>query len=134
MTTQANCSFKITGWDEEPYAEFENDAKLTRATVTQDYEGDLVGQGAVEFLMSHTGKGTANFVGIERVTGSLSGVAGSFLIQHVGTFGAGGAVSEWTILPDSGTGGLAGISGQGGYTAASEAVSMPFRYELGSAG
>lgn len=130
MITTASAQFKITGWDETPYKEFENGAKLTRATVTQAYEGDLIAHGEVEFLMSHIADGTATFVGYELVTGELSGNKGTFIIQHIGTFGGSGACSSWTIAPNSGTGELTGISGQGNYTATSETVEMPFSYEF----
>ena len=132
MATKVNVQFKITGWDENPYQEFEDGAKLTKATVSQAYEGDLVGKSEIEFLMSHTANGTASFVGMELVTGTLSGKKGTFIIQHIGTFGAqgAGACSEWTIIPDSGTDDLVGISGKGSYTANTETVQMPFSYEI----
>jgi len=130
MPDQAQCTFKITGWDEKPYKEFEDGAKLTRAQISQTYEGDLVGESTVEFLMSHAADKTAHFIGFEHVTGSLAGKTGSFIIQHVGTYGSTGAQSNWKILPDSGTDALIGITGQGSYTATSETVSMPFSYTL----
>jgi len=131
MKREAKCTFKVTGWDENPYKEFEGGAKLTRAKVSQLYEGDLSGEGSVEFLMSHTANETASFVGIELITGTLSGKTGSFIIQHIGTFDSNGARSKWTILPDSGTDELAGISGDGSYTATGATVDMPFKYETG---
>ena len=127
---EANSRFQIIGWDENPYAEFESGAKLTKAKVTQAYEGDLVGEGAVEFLMSHGSDGTASFVGLELVTGKLVGKVGTFIIQHVGTFGSSGALSDWTILPGSGTGELVGIKGKGSYAATGKNVEMPFTYEI----
>lgn len=132
METKANCTFKITGWDEKPYKEFGNGAKLTRAAVSQAYEGDLSGESSVEFLMSHAANGTADFVGMELVTGTLSGKTGTFMIQHVGTFGKKGACSNWTILSGSGTGELIGICGQGSYAATAEVVDMLFSYEIKS--
>ncbi len=130
MKIEANCTFKVTGWDENPYNEFEDGAKLTKAKVSQLYEGDLSGEGSVEFLMSHASNGTASFVGIELITGILSGKTGSFIIQHIGTFDSNGACSNWTILPESGTGELVGISGGGSYAATDATVDMPFNYEI----
>lgn len=130
MKIEANSTFSITGWDENSYKEFKNGAKLTKATVSQAYEGDLIGEGEVEFLMSHASNGTASFVGIELVNGTLSGKKGTFIIQHIGTFGSKGACSNWTILPDSGTGELTSISGQGSYSATAKTVDMPFSYEI----
>ena len=83
MKVEVNSTFSVTGWDENPYKEFENGAKLTKAKVSQAYKGDLIGEGEVEFLMSHTSNGTASFVGMELVNGILSGKKGTFIIQHI---------------------------------------------------
>lgn len=130
MSTEANCTFKVTGWDEKPYQEFENGAKLTRAKVSQAYQGAISGEGFVEFLMSHAANGTANFVGMELVKGVVAGKSGSFVIQHVGTFDSGGARSSWFIVPGSGTGELTGIIGKGSYVATSESVPVSFNYDI----
>ncbi len=130
MKIEANCTFQVAGWDENPYEEFEDGSKLTKAKVSQLYEGDLSGEGSVEFLMSHAANGTASFVGLELIVGTLSGKTGSFIIQHIGTFDSNGACSNWTILPESGTGELAGICGEGSYAATSATVKMPFSYEI----
>lgn len=127
---KAITSFKIVSWDESTYVESESGAKMTKAKVTQTYEGDLVGEGNVEFLMSHNSEGSAHFVGLELVTGSLAGKQGTFVIQHVGNYGSSGALSECTIIPGSGTGELSGILGKGGYVATGETVDMPFTYEI----
>ena len=130
MSTEASCTFKVTGWDEKPYQEFEGGAKLTRAKVSQAYQGVINGEGLVEFLMSYTASGTASFVGMELVKGTVAGKSGSFVIQHVGTYDSGGARSTWSIVPGSGIGELAGITGKGSYIATSEAVPVSFSYEL----
>jgi len=44
-------AFKIVSWDESPYAELENGAQLAKTSVSQSNEGDLVGEGSVEFLI-----------------------------------------------------------------------------------
>lgn len=132
MAIKAKCTFKVTNWDEKPYNEFENGAKLTKAQVSYAYEGDLSGEGSVEFLMSHAADGTASFVGIEMITGKLSGKSGSFIIQHIGTFDSNGAHSKWTVVPKSGAGELEGISGEGSYSAMAETVDMPFTYKIES--
>jgi len=128
----ANCSFKIASWDETPCVELEGGAKLTRAQVTQTYSGDLLGESRVEFLMSHGSDGTAQFVGYELLSGTLAGKQGSFILQHVGTYGSRGAESQWSIQAGSGTGDLAGIHGKGSYAATGESVEMPFSYGFDS--
>jgi hypothetical protein len=130
MDTEANCTFKVTGWDEKPYQELEGGGKLTQAKVSQAYQGAISGEGLVEFLMAHAPNGTASFVGMELVKGSVAGKSGSFVIQHVGTFDSGGARSEWSIVPNLGTGELSGIVGKGSYIATSESVPVFFSYEL----
>lgn len=130
MTTETNCTFMVTAWDEKPYQEFEGGAKLTRAKVSQTYQGAIIGEGFVEFLMSYSANGTANFVGMELVKGMVSGKAGSFVIQHSGTYGSDGARSSWSLAPGSGTGELTGITGEGSYVATSESVPVTFNYDL----
>jgi hypothetical protein len=130
MSTEANCTFKVTAWDEKPYQEFEGGAKLTRAKVSQAYQGAILGEGFVEFLMSHSANGTASFVGMELVKGTVAGKSGSFVIQHVGTYDSGGARSSWSIAPGSGIGELTGITGKGSYVATSESVPVSFSYDV----
>src|SRR5215211_5872340 len=66
MTT-AKGEFELTGWDENPYLEIGEGRKLTRASVTQDFRGDVAGTGAVEWLMSYQPDGTARSQGHVRV-------------------------------------------------------------------
>ena len=86
MTNVANARFTITSWDEKPYGEGEDRPKLTRATVTKTFTGDIAGEGQVEYLMMYRGDGSATFVGLERVVGQVAGKAGSFVLQRTGVF------------------------------------------------
>ena len=58
-----------------------------------------------------TVKGSAGYVAIETFTGSLDGKAGTFVLQHSGSMRGGTPTLQVTVVPDSGTGALAGISG-----------------------
>jgi hypothetical protein len=117
MNTEGNCSFQITGWDENTYQEITDAAKLSHAKVTQSYSGAIEGTSSVDYLMSYTVNGTASFVGLERVSGSIDGKTGTFVIQHTGTFSHGTARSSWSIVPGSGTGDLSALRGNGNYIA-----------------
>jgi hypothetical protein len=76
------------------------------------FEGDLVATGAGEMLTALTpNPGSAGYVAIERVTGTLRGRSGSFVFQHSGTMDQGAQRLSITVVPGSGTGDLAGISG-----------------------
>jgi hypothetical protein len=85
---------------------------LGRMSLAKQIEGDLTGTSTGEMLTALTPvKGSAGYVAIERVTGTLHGRAGSFVLQHTGTMDNGAQQLSITIVPDSGTGALAGISG-----------------------
>lgn len=108
----ALATFEIKNWDEQPYLELEGGRKLTRASVKKVFQGELEGDGSVEYLMSYAEDGSATFVGLEYVTGQLAGRSGSFVVQHLGTFAAGVAKDNWTVVAGSGTGDLKGLSGE----------------------
>ncbi len=110
MTQQATGSFEVAMKPlstEDPI-----DAALGRMTLDKQYAGDLVatGKGTMLTAMTQT-KGSAGYVAIERVTGSLHGRTGSFVLQHSGTMNRGVPQLLVSIVPDSGTEALAGISG-----------------------
>jgi len=112
---QASGSFEVSSWDEEPYWEDEQGRRLTRASVTQVFSGDLEGEGTVEYLMCYRSQGSAPFVGMQRVDGSLAGRRGTLLLQTSGTFEDGVVTAEWTVAGS--TGDLEGVDGSGGFTA-----------------
>ena len=113
MRKHAKATFGIKSWDEKPYNEMDGTPKLTRASVTKSYQGDITGEGKAETLMMYRDDGTASFVGLERVVGSVGGRSGSFVLQHRGTFKEGIATVTLVVVPDSGTGDLRGLRGDG---------------------
>ena len=60
MKSTANARFAIKSWDEKPYSEGENLPRLTRATVTKTFTGDIEGEGQVEYLMMYRRDGSAS--------------------------------------------------------------------------
>jgi hypothetical protein len=85
---------------------------LGRMSLDKQFEGDLVATGRGEMLTALTPiKSSAGYVAIERVTGTLQGRSGSFVFQHSGTMDQGAQLLSITVVPGSGTGALAGISG-----------------------
>ena len=85
---------------------------LGRMSLDKQFKGDLVATGKGEMLTALTPiKGSAGYVAIERVTGTLQGRGGSFIFQHSGTMDQGAQRLSITVVPGSGTGALAGISG-----------------------
>ena len=85
---------------------------LGRMSLDKRFEGDLVGTSKGEMLTALTPvKGSAGYVAIERVTGTLHGRTGTFVFQHSGSMDRGAQQLSITVVPDSGTGELVGISG-----------------------
>ena len=110
-------TFKIISWDEEPFDEPEDGPKLTRAHIRKSFHGDLSGTGNLMYVMTYLDGGVASFTGFEKVVGTLSGRTGSFVLRHTGFFDGEKATAEYEVVPGSGTGELAGLSGTGGFSA-----------------
>lgn len=85
---------------------------LGRWTLAKTIHGDLEGTSEGEMLSAGTDvKGSAGYVAMERVTGTLDGRRGSFVLQHCGTMSHGAFQLSVTVVPDSGSGELKGIAG-----------------------
>ena len=85
---------------------------LGRYSLDKQYHGDLEAVAKGQMLTAGTDvKGSAAYVALERVTGTLHGRRGSFALQHTGTMSAGGQHLQITVVPDSGSGELAGLTG-----------------------
>lgn len=83
-----------------------------RISINKQFHGDLQAKSIGEMLSAMTEvKGSAGYVAIERVIGSLQGRQGSFVLQHSGTMNRGQPSLSVTVVPDSGTGQLTGLSG-----------------------
>jgi hypothetical protein len=131
MKKSANARFAIKNWDEKPYSEGQDQPKLTRATVTKTYTGDLEGDAQVEYLMMYRNDGSATFVGLERVIGRIAGKSGTFVLQRIGVFEGGLAKESYSVIAGSATGELHGLVGDG-TSAVGHGMEHPFTltYEL----
>ena len=95
-----------------PAGEATTGAALGRFSLDKQYHGALEATGKGEMLSSGSPQtGSAGYVAIEEVIGSLDGRKGSFALQHWGTLNAGEAELRIEIVPGSGSGELAGIAG-----------------------
>jgi hypothetical protein len=131
MKQSAKARFAIKTWDEKPYGEGQDRPKLTRASVTKTYTGDIAGEAHVEYLMMYRSDGSATFVGLERVIGKVGGKTGSFVLQRTGVFEDGLAKESYVVIPGSGTGELHGLQGEGS-SSVGHGMEHPFMmsYEL----
>lgn len=127
----AKGTFRVESWQEEPYLEGDR-RKLTRATVKQSFAGDLMGEGAVEWLMCYRPDQTADFVGHQFVSGRLGGRRGTFVVRSWGTFDGQQARGTWAVIQGSATGELDGLRGQGEFVAPlGPEASFELDYEIG---
>ncbi len=99
-----------------PQAAEENigDPTIGRIAMTKQFSGDLEGTGKGQMLgsQSEVVQGSGGYVAMERVTGTLNGRKGSFILQHIGTMQGGNFELNVSVVPDSGSGELTGISGK----------------------
>ena len=96
----------------QPADEYADGATLGRLTLDKSFHGDLEATSRGQMLTGMSSvKGSAGYVAIERVTGTLGGKRGSFILQHTGTMDRGTPQLVITVVPDSGTEELAGLRG-----------------------
>lgn len=89
------------------------DESIGRMALSKRFHGDLQATALGQMLATRTPtQGSAAYVALDRVTGSLHGRSGSFSLQHSGTMDRGTPTLDIMIVPDSGTGELTGISGR----------------------
>jgi hypothetical protein len=115
MTTHLRANFEVTSWTENPFDEGVGVAKLTEALVERTYTGDVEGTSTTKWLMAYAPDQSAEYVGLERIKGTVGGKRGSLVLHHVGRFENGAATAQLTIV--SGTGDLKGAAGSGSFVA-----------------
>ena len=96
-----------------PETSDDKDSNLGRMKIDKQFHGDLEGTSKGEMLTGMTSvKGSAGYVAMEKVTGTLQGKHGTFILQHSATMDRGTPQLSITVVPDSGTDELAGLSGK----------------------
>ncbi len=108
---QTQITFAVTGWDEKTEFDFGGGRKVTRVFAKFKYSGALEGASELEYLMAYGADEKGRYSGLERVTGALNGQAGTFVVQHSGTFDATGVTNHWQIVEHTGTGALENLQG-----------------------
>lgn len=103
-----------------------------RMSIDKQYRGDLTatGEGEMLSIMSATA-GSGAYVALEHVTGTLGGRSGTFVLQHSATMTRGAPQLSLTVVPDSGTGELAGLTGSMQIIIDGGKHSYEFDYALG---
>ena len=127
MTSRANGTFEVKLSPQDEGA----NAVVGRMTIDKHFQGDLVGTSSGQMLMaSTTVAGSAGYVAIEKVSGTLGGRRGTFYLQHSGIMTRGAGQLNITVIPDSGTEQLTGLAGTMNIIIADGKHSYEFDYTL----
>ena len=132
MNQRATGSFDVKVVPQKPDTQIARAANLSRLTIDKRFHGDLEGASKGEMLALQTDvKGSAGYVALERVTGKLKGAQGTFVLQHSATMHKGEPDSKITVVPDSATGELVGLTGKMVITVAEDgAHNYEFEFKL----
>jgi hypothetical protein len=129
---RAEGTFTVTSWAEDTYQELAGKAKLTKAMVGYHLSGAIEGDATWAAVMCYREDGTAEYTGIQHLTGRIGDREGSCVMVADGGFADGAARGTWRVIEGSGTGGLAGLRGTGTSVATSEPPgTFTLDYELG---
>ena len=129
MTTHARGTFVVKMTPQAP--DDKGAVAVGRFSLEKQFQGDLEGTSKGEMLaITSAVPGSAGYVAMEQVTGTLNGRAGSFALQHTGTLTRGAPELSVTVVPDSGTGELAGLIGKLNIKIADEKHFYEFDYAI----
>ena len=131
MTRRACGTFTVKIVPQAP-DESVGDPTVGRLSLDKQFSGDLEANSKGQMLAVRTEiQGSAGYVAMERVIGTLHGQSGTFALQHSGTMTRGAPHLSVTVVPDSGTGELAGIAGTMTITLAEGKHSYDLDYTIG---
>jgi hypothetical protein len=130
MTTRASGTFEVK-MNPQPQEENVGDPTVARMSLDKEFDGDLKATSKGQMLAAGTDvQGSAGYVAIERVVGTLNGHTGTFALQHSGTMTRGAGQTIITVVPDSGTAQLVGLTGKMGIDIVDGKHFYEFEYTL----
>ena len=112
MTASANTAKGTFDVKIAPQTAAHTDSAIARMSLDKEFHGDLQGTSKGEMLAVQTTEGSAGYVAMERVTATLAGRTGTFVLQHSGTMDRGNPHLDLNVVPDSGSGELKGLTGK----------------------
>lgn len=126
VTTSGSISF--ANWEEKEAGSSGAGPRTAHASVVNTFSGGIEAAGtACDYSIAYTVGHAGVFTGMELVTGSIDGRPGSFVLEQRGTFAEDGTIHcTFTVVPGSGTEGLAGLTGSGEYTCRTGQASFPY--------
>jgi Protein of unknown function (DUF3224) len=111
-TTKKKTKLEIKSWDEKPYRELPDGSKFTRADVVlAGGDNGVELEATWEALLYYDPQGNSTYSGLMHATGTVDGHEGTFVMHGTGTYDGTSARIDSTVVPGSGTGGLADLTG-----------------------
>lgn len=110
---KAIAAFTLDSFDQDPPYYKDGDASYARARIAKTFTGDITGTSTAEMLSVRVGDDGAGYVALERIVATIGGRSGSFALLHIGTMQGSETWAKWPVVPNSGSGGLAGLTGEG---------------------
>ena len=120
MAKQVTGVRKLKSWEDTTYSEVGDGPKAVRSSIEYEYTGDIQGTAKLEYVMLLHSDDKATFVGYEQIVGRIGDREGSVVLEHRGKLDENAATVALSVLPDSGTGRLAGVRGEGGFVGVHE--------------
>ncbi|MDP9643559.1 acyl-coenzyme A synthetase/AMP-(fatty) acid ligase [Actinopolyspora lacussalsi] len=131
MSTRIESKFSVDSWDEQPLQEWEG-ATLTRTRMTKTFTGELEGTSEVLATMLKTPvENSMSYVAYEYIKGTMAGRSGSFVVRHSTIMTPESRSGSWTIVPNTGTGELTGITGSAEIVEGSDGTVFQLDCEFG---
>jgi len=109
MTAHATSSFVIDKWEES--VALDDHGKLVRTSIAKTFSGGIEGTSVAEMIMAEARNGSVAYCGFERLSVTIGGKSGTFILHHDATHFEGGGSASWTVMVSSGSGDLANIRG-----------------------
>ena len=135
MSAQLTGDITYQGWKEEEIGPAGTYPRLARASVTNSFSGGIEAAAtSCEYTVVYTDEANGTFTGLELVTGTLDGRAGTFVLAERGSFTADGTVhGHLEVVAGTGTGDLAGLRGTGSFVYRTGQTAFPYSvdFELG---
>jgi hypothetical protein len=111
--TVVHVPFEVTGWEPEPPPALGDAGPVAfgRVSLSKTFRGPLTGTSVVAMTSATVGEAPAGYVAVELVTGTLDGRSGTFVLQHSGVVDERQEPPAGVVVPGTGTGELAGLTG-----------------------
>ncbi|OON81441.1 DUF3224 domain-containing protein [Streptomyces tsukubensis] len=130
MPKQTDGHFAYADWEEEARGAHDTYPRLAHASVSNSFSGGVeAAKTSCEYVIVYVTETTGTFTGMESLTGTLDGRAGTFVVEERGSFDEEGTVRcAFEVVPGSGTGALTGLRGKGTFTAPRGERSIPYTF------